>query len=146
MKLSWGQGIALFYTVFALSMVGMVFYSRGLDHSLVEENYYQKDLQYQQVITAMKNTASLSRDILISRDKQREVIRFSFPEETASPQGSIQFYRPADKDMDFTLPINPDPDGLQEFAYSRLPKGRWTVKVNWTAAGKHFYSEQIVVL
>ncbi|MEY3053363.1 MAG: hypothetical protein RLY31_3148 [Bacteroidota bacterium] len=146
MKLSWGQGIAAFYSFFAVLMVGMVFYSKGLDHSLVEEDYYRKDLQYQQVITAMENTASLSRDVEISRDRQREVLGFLFPAEATSPHGTIHFYRPSDKQMDFTIPVRTDGNGYLEYPYQQLPKGRWTVKVNWTAAGKDYYSEQIVVL
>ena len=48
--MNWGWRITIVYSLFALTMIGAVIYSTTLDVNLVEEDYYEKEVNYQQVI------------------------------------------------------------------------------------------------
>ncbi len=146
MKLNWGTGIAIFYTAFVLFMVGMVIHSKSFDHSLVMDNYYEEDLQYQSHIDAVKNAQGLETDLEILKLKEDQVVLFRFPANFEQLEGSLWFYRADDEQKDFRLKIKTDGDGQQLVATSDLTPGLWKVKVNWTGDGKPFYKEEIIVL
>ena len=48
MKLHWGHGIAIFYSLFVAVLVFQVIRSTAYDNSLVSEAYYKDDINYQQ--------------------------------------------------------------------------------------------------
>jgi hypothetical protein len=144
MKLNWGTSIAIFYIIFAATMVGFVIKSRTYDNSLVTDDYYAKDLTYQQQYDKMANAKALDTDLTIG--KVGSQVQFLFPKEVAQPSGEILFYRADDKTKDFTVQVSADSNGLQTVPVERLKTGRWTVKVDWQGGGKEFYKEQVVIL
>jgi nitrogen fixation protein FixH len=144
MKLNWGTSIAIFYTLFAATMVGFVIKSKSYDNSLVVDDYYAKDLAYQQQYDKLANSQALVADLAIG--KVAEGVQFIFPKDAQQPSGEILFYRASDKSKDFTLKVAPDSNGLQLVPTDQLTPGRWTVKVDWQGGGKEFYKEQVVIL
>jgi hypothetical protein len=144
MKLNWGTSIAIFYIIFAATMVGFVIKSRTYDNSLVTDDYYAKDLTYQQQYDKMANAKALATDLTIG--KVGSQVQFLFPKEVAQPSGEILFYRADDKTKDFTVQVSADSNGLQTVPADKLKPGRWTVKVDWQGSGKEFYKEQVVIL
>lgn len=144
MKLNWGTSIAIFYIAFAATMVGFVIKSKSYDHSLVTDDYYAKDLAYQQQYDKMANAKTLATDLTIG--KVGGQVQFLFPKEVAQPSGEILFYRADDKSKDFTVQVATDSNGIQTVPTNDLKPGRWTVKVDWKGAGKEFYKEQVVIL
>lgn len=144
MKLNWGASIAIFYILFAATMVGFVIKSKSIDHSLVVDDYYAKDLAYQQQYDKLTNSQALGNNLTIG--KINGSIQLIFPKEVQQPSGEILFYRASDKSKDFSLKIEPDSNGLQLVPTDQLTPGRWTVKVDWQAGGKSFYKEQVVIL
>ena len=48
MKINWGTGIFIFYSLFVGALVFQLVKSFQYDNSLVVENYYEKDLNYQE--------------------------------------------------------------------------------------------------
>jgi len=144
MKLNWGTSIAIFYIAFAATMVGMVIKSRSYDHSLVVEDYYAQDLNYQQQYNKLANAKALPTDLTIG--KVGNSVQLLFPKEITSPNGEILFYRANDKSKDFKVSVATDSYGLQTIPTAQLAPGRWTVKVDWQGNGKEFYKEQVVIL
>lgn len=144
MKLNWGTSIAIFYSLFALTMVGFVIKSKSIDHDLVVDDYYAKDLAYQQQYDKLTNSKALANDLTINSLK--EGIQLLFPKEIQQPSGEILFYRADDKRKDFSVKIATDANGMQLVPTSQLTPGRWTVKVDWQAGDKPFYTEKIVLL
>ena len=56
MKFNWGTGIGLFYVVFVVIMVSMVMFSARNNIDLVQEDYYEKDLNYESFRLARENS------------------------------------------------------------------------------------------
>jgi len=144
MKISWGTGIAIFYTLFVVFMIAMVVYSKSVDNTLVVDNYYEEDLKFQGHIDRLNNAKTLAQDLVISQ--QNGIVQFSFPREFAQVEGKILFYRADDSARDFLVKIQPGPKGLVEVPTRDLVAGRWTIRVNWSGDGRKFYKEETLVL
>ena len=144
MKLNWGTSIAIFYSLFALTMVGFVIKSKSIDHDLVVDDYYAKDLAYQQQYDKLTNSQALANDLKI--DASKDGIQLLFPAEVGQVSGDIQIYRADDKSKDVSLKIAPNEQNQQLVPTDQLTPGRWTVKVDWQAGSKSFYKEQVVLL
>ena len=64
--MSWGIRIIIFYLVFISGIIFLVVKSGQHKTALVADNYYEKELQYQQVIDARKNTLPYVSGISLS--------------------------------------------------------------------------------
>lgn len=146
MKFNWGTGIAVFYTLFAITMVFFVIKSTTYDNSLVVEDYYTKDLNYQEHYDRLENAQSLSDDLKIQLNASLGKVDFLFPENMGSISGQILFYNPMTKDRDFTVDISPNKLNQMVVPIKELPNGRWKIKVNWEGDGLPFYKETEIYL
>lgn len=137
MKINWGQGIFIFYTLFAITMITMVIKSTGYDHSLVEEDYYAEDLKYQSTYEKMSNSLSLSEPISINYEHKANVISIKFPD-NIQPVGLVKLYRPDNKKLDISFPIKIDTSGLMLISTEKIVVGVWKVKMDWAANGTKY--------
>lgn len=137
MTFNWGHGIALFYVIFVGTLLTVLIKSFSVDHSLVVEDYYAKDLAYQSQYDKSVNSIK-SDNLNVNYDSGNGQIVFEI--EDASPAtGSIQFYRASDKTKDFIVPIS---SNNMDIPVSHLSAGKWRVKVDWTIDGKAYYQEK----
>ena len=65
--MNWGYKIAIVIGVFLAGMLGMVYYASIQTNDMIDDNYYQKELEYQQVIDAQKNLAAITSDNIMSQ-------------------------------------------------------------------------------
>ncbi|MBK6623100.1 MAG: FixH family protein [Saprospirales bacterium] len=144
-KLSWGTGIAITYTIFVLVLVFAVVQSTKVDHSLVTEDYYQKDLEYQTQIDKEVNALNLGEDLQIKYADAQKAVQLQFPAELGAVQGKILFFRPSDKNLDFEAPVKADERGQQTISTQTMMPGLWKVQVNWQAGGVAYYKEESII-
>lgn len=144
MKFNWGHGIALFFSVFVLSLVYQVYRSTTIDNSLVFDDYYAKDLTYQQHYNKVKNATTLKEKVAIKAINDRVLIQF--PVDMGSVSGEIKFFCPSASESDFSLPVQTDSGNTQVVPSKDLKKGLWKVRINWKAKEKEFFSEESIVL
>ena len=145
MKFNWGTGIAIFYGTFMVIMIVFVIKSRSVDHSLVMDNYYEEDMNYQAHKDKLANSKSLATDLEISRDANK-VVKFQFPNLNSTVTGEVWFYKPNDNSKDFKIQVKPDENGMFLVNGSELTSGLWRLKVEWQAAGREFFKEHQMVL
>ena len=147
MKFNWGTGIFIFYSIFACSLIFIVYKSTRYDHSLVVEDYYAKDLAYQGRYDKMQNSRHLSEKLHVSYIAQSNQVRLHFPDSLADNfKGKLLFYRADNKKEDWLIPISTDADNDMIIDVSKLTRGRWKVQVDWKANDKEFYDEAVVYL
>ena len=146
MKINWGSGIAIFYVVFASVLLFSVYKSTTYDNSLVEENYYAKDIAYQEHYNKLVNAKSLKQDLKVIELPQKQSVAFYFPKELGKPSGKIHFFCPSHSNLDFELEVDTDGEATQYIPIEDLKKGLWKVKVDWQADGKAFYKEEALVI
>ncbi|MBK6930327.1 MAG: FixH family protein [Saprospirales bacterium] len=146
MKFNWGTGIALVYGLFALTMIAVVIRSRSYDPGLVQKDYYNLDLNYQDHLEKKQNAALLKSGLKIGYDAVKQVIRVQFPTETGQPDGFIKCYRPSTVKDDMRLKIQTGPEGQMEIPAAQLPAGLWRLEVDWRASGIQYFNEAIVTV
>ena len=60
--------------------------------------------------------------------------------------GAVLFYCAYDSKKDRKFDLNVNNQGMQLFDTKQVVPGRYTVKVNWNADGKNFYTEKIITV
>ena len=146
MKLNWGLGIAIFYLVFMTVLLYFVFKSTTFDNSLVMDNYYEQDLNYQQHYEKMANQMALTETLVVSQNQQAGYLRFQFPNNMQQVEGEILLFRPATRHHDMTQAIDLDNKNSMLIRTGNLPKGKWIIKTDWEANGVPYYKETEIVL
>ncbi len=146
MKFNWGTGIFIVIVLFLLAVVAFFIYIKTLDINLVEDNYYEKELAFQQRIDKISNTAQLPGKISISQGPGTLIIQFPETDSSWIPTGNVLLYRPSDPKKDVTLPLQLDNSQRQAIDISGISKGKWTVKLEWKMGGKEYYFEEGLII
>ena len=127
-------------------MIGMLVLSTKYDHELVTEDYYAKELAYQEKIDAGENLAKSTFDVEVKRVDGKLKLLFDQLPSGHDLSGEVKFYKPDNEAMDQTYPIELQ-DGSQEMELMSEGKfGRYKIQVSFELDGKQFYKEQELVL
>src|SRR5215212_3969619 len=94
MKLNWGSGIAIVYTVFAGSMILFAVKASQQKNDLVIDNYYDEAVNYQTKIDAEHNNNVSGDQLKIEYRENENLIAISFSEKQKPIKGEISFYKP----------------------------------------------------
>ena len=144
--MNWGKSIALFYTLFAATMVFVVIRSTQYDNSLVSDKYYQDDIAYQQQYNRIKNSQELKIPLKIQYNKEDEKLIINFPPPIQSIKGTIHLFCPSDSEEDIKLPIELDMDTNRQTIFMNiLKKGLWKVKIQWDTPDMAYYDEKTLI-
>ena len=145
MKLNWGTSIAIFYSLFMAIMIFMVIRATQNKVQLVQENYYDKDLNYEAFRVSRANAAALVEKINLQVFAGDRLL-ISFPNEKIDVEGTVTLYRPADRKLDRRFTLELDQENSMAIDTSSLTKGLWRVRLDWNMQGKSFYQEEIITL
>lgn len=140
MKINWGTGIVLAiicFIAFILYFVITMTTDKRFDFDLVVEDYYKKEIGFQEELDARKNAASLSEKLQI--EQTSEGVELVFPENIAADvkNGSVYFYRVTQKLLDFEKTLALKNNRMLIPATELLP-GRWDITVRWELDGKNY--------
>ncbi len=145
-KINWGTGIFIFYTFFATTLFYQVYKSTQYDHSLVVENYYEKDLAYQSTLDKLNNSNALETPLQINYYDILQLVELAFPKEMKNITGSILFYRASDKKADVLLPIEVGMDNCVDVFIRTLKPGFWKIEVDWVGDGTPYLDRTMIVV
>ena len=145
MKIGWGMRVTILYCSFVIMILSLVFMAMTQDFHLVAEDYYEREIKYQDQINKLNNSAALPDKLAIQYDSKSANISFSFPEDLR-PKGKIMFYRPSDAALDFELNIRPNKQNNQSISTAQLLKGLWKIKVDWEANGTSYFDEKTIII
>jgi hypothetical protein len=143
---NWGTGIALVYSVFALSIILLVVYSFSKKIDLVTPDYYAKELKYQQQIDKINAAKNLPE--AASWNVTPASIDVSFPAEFDATQisGEVTLFKPSNDLSDKTFKIIVNSKNIQSIPTSGLEKGMYKMKVDWKHGSNAYYQEAVIVL
>ncbi|HEX2787623.1 MAG TPA: FixH family protein [Ignavibacteria bacterium] len=138
--MNWGKKIILVYAIFILGIASLVFISMRQNIDLVTDNYYEKELKYQEQIDKKKRTQSLKESIMIT--KINSDLHISFPSDAIPKSGEVTFYRPSDDSEDkiFLLKEN---EKEQIISLNNFSSGLWKVVIYWRTNGTEYLNEEI---
>jgi hypothetical protein len=116
-----------------------------VDHSLVVDDYYEKDINYQAHKDRVANSKALKTDLSIQKIKGKEV-RLQFPDLPGTISGEVLFYKPDNASKDFKVQVKTDATGLLTVSTVNLVRGLWRIKVDWQAGDELYYNEMELIL
>ena len=142
------MGIAFLYGSFFLFILSLVVFASFQDFHMVEENYYDKEIAYQQHIDKVSRTRQLSERLSIELDQTSGLIQIQFPTfiDPATISGDILFFRPSNAAMDRKITIDIDSNSLQEISPTGLEKGRWKLMIYWQVDTVEYFDQQEIYL
>jgi hypothetical protein len=131
---SWGHGvvIALFaFIVFILSML-FLFPNGQKNSEMVTDNYYEEELQYQDVIDAKKRADNLQEKPTYSQDTSG--IKIVFPKGYDNSNTTVKFVlnRTDDQNLDIKKSEQLNADQSILIPAKVLKPGNYTLRLTWT--------------
>ena len=143
--MNWGHKIIIVYVIFVAGMVFLAVKSSQQNIELVTEDYYAKELVYQQKIDEIKRTASLSAPVDITFINHE--LKINFPKDFATKKivGEAVLYCPADekKDMNQQFTVT---DNAVNMSVPDYYHGLYYVKINWKVDGVDYYYEYKLII
>ena len=147
MKINWGTGIVIAFILF----IGFILYfvinmsaNKKYNHDLVTEEYYKKELEYQNDIDKLENAKTLEKDITVTKTKEGLVINFPDNLSYKDITGKIFLYRPSNKQLDFETSFSLSKPNLL-IPDKRLVDGRWNIVIDWQYKNKlYLYKDSLV--
>ncbi|WP_109434313.1 MULTISPECIES: FixH family protein [Aquimarina] len=133
MKINWGTAIVLVFIgfiSFILYFVVRMNTEKKYEHDLVTEDYYKKELAFQNEIDAEKNSKNLENNILIHTTIDGLVISFPKDKNPSDISGMVSLYRPSNKKLDFEIPISLSSSKMI-IKDENIIEGRWNIIINW---------------
>lgn len=112
------------------------------DIHLVTENYYEKEIKYQDQIDRETSAAGLDREVLLF-DSQSKSMVLDLP---VGAKGNLQLFRPSDARLDQELALDIQEEGKTTVSLDKLKSGYWKVQLTWTENGTDFYQEKKISL
>ena len=139
--MNWGKGIvigmATFMTFIIVLVVGLM--TNRVD--LESEDYYKREINYQQEITAQENANKLESEIEIISNKEFVIVKV--PEGDFS-KIEMHLSRPNDQKMDKLFKI----EGTKSFLINKkeLEKGLYTVELSYLVDNKPCLQKESVTI
>ena len=143
MKFNWGHGLALAMALFVAYIGFLVVGAMSTDHDLVTENYYAKELLFDDVIGKSKNYEALDKEFEMKVSGGQMLITFPHSE---IDSGLVTLYRPSDKKLDSKYSINLSEPSKQFIDVSKKAGGRYILELEWYVKGVGFYAKKNINL
>ena len=145
MKINWGTGILIFIIFFLIAIISFVIFTTTHKINLVEEDYYPKELNYDDQIEKNTNTEALDEKISISLADSLIILGFPGFTEGKEVKGSILLYRPSDFEEDKLYSIELDSNLRQILPAKGLLSGKYIIKIDWTCDDISYYQEKVLI-
>ena len=146
MKINWGTGIVIAFVLFISFIMFFVVRSltdESLEHELVTEEYYKKELQFQTELDAEQRAADRGLSLEVRRVEEGLMVKFPEDQIPENIKGKVFLYRPSDKQFDFEVAISlSDPHLL--IPKTRLLDGRWNLVADWSYEGETYRVKQSI--
>jgi hypothetical protein len=138
--MNWGNKIAVLYIGFII-MIGFLVYKSTLQNTdLVSDDYYKKEIAYQQIIDANANNKTLATKPLITHNEKFIHIQFPSTLHHQMITGTIELYNAANAKNDTSISFSTSNDSVS-IALKNIKKGNYTAKIQYASERINYYSE-----
>lgn len=144
MKFNWGHGLTIVIIICIVGLLSLVWLTTKSKVDLVTEEYYPKELVYEQQLQKMRNNNKLKQKITV---QIQDSLYVYFPKVVTNPDsisGKILFYRPSDKNKDFTEKIRLDKTFKASYPLSKFDEGKYEMTIDWEFSGIACMQKEVV--
>jgi hypothetical protein len=130
--MNWGKGIVIVMSSFIVFILVLVIGLMSQRVDLQSADYYQKEINYESELQAMRNSSALINKIDIL--EKSDYIVFQIPSEGKFNNIRIEFIRPDDNKQDKTFKV----DNTLSYLIERkdLTKGQYNIEIYYSFDGK----------
>ena len=142
MKFNWGTGVAIALALFMSFIIYMVVQFFGANVDLVEEDYYEQEVNYPERKEALQN--SLEFVDLVEVSRLDGAIKVIFPEalNMSEAEGSLHLYNAVNADMDRVFSMSAETANEQYILLDGVVPGGYTLKIKFSIGEKNYYFEK----
>jgi hypothetical protein len=144
--MNWGNKLLVTFIVFGTGMSYLVYRSVTTNFELVDKDYYKNELRYQEVIDGTNRANGLSAAVKLEQSGGSIVLQLPAEMKDQSISGTIHFYCAYDGKKDKKFIVSTNADGMQVLDARQITPGNYTVKINWKANGKDYYTEKLITI
>lgn len=140
--MNWGKGIIVAMALFMGFIVFLVVNLMMHRIDLESEDYYKKEINYEQEIIAMKNFNELNEGIVLK--KQDEFMVIQLPEKLQLKNVEVHLIRPDDNKLDRTFSIENTKTFL--IPSKELTKGNYAVEISFLHDSKPCLQKETITI
>jgi nitrogen fixation protein FixH len=141
----WPYGIVLAFLIFCGFMIGFAVYSTQSKTELVASDYYDQEIQYQQVIDGKNRMAQMnsSLEVVISA----ETIQVNLPAELHNADsGHVRFYRPSNEIFDYRVEWDAFEQGQLRIPADKFVSGPYQLVLQAYIDGELYFHEERITI
>lgn len=136
--MNWGMKIVLSLAAFMLFIVAAGVYMVNQDtDTLVEEDYYERSLKYDQVYNRKQNVLDDQATPIIQFNSDTLIIIFM----QENNRGTLRFQRNSDGSLDKKMPFYTE-NNIFKLPTTFFQKGNWNIEISWDTSGKEYVANQ----
>jgi regulatory protein YycI of two-component signal transduction system YycFG len=136
--MNWGKGITLFIIAFIATMLFMVYIAFKQSNEMIEDNYYDREVKYQEIIDAKKNLEPLMNQFILADSSQFIWLQLPAAASRDIKNGQLRMIKMDRASADNTLKISQAETKIDKSAFL---KGTYHIKLNWDSDGKTYFYE-----
>ena len=140
MKINFGHKIAIGYSLFVLFILAFVVTSFQFNFDLDEEDYYAKEVVFEEEIQAVEAFNQLEGDIKIEQGNRLMIHLPTALAEQVDLEYSLLFKRPSDKRLDWRFQGKAQ-NGIIQLTWDDLVTGLYIIELDFEMNGATFHYE-----
>ncbi|MDR3456689.1 MAG: FixH family protein [Verrucomicrobiae bacterium] len=142
----WPLGIIGAFICLIVGLTTVVAIAVTHRETLVNNNYYEQELKFQDQIDSIARTQKSGAAIHFDAASARLTITLPAAHLAQKFSGTIELYRPSESKLDREFPLEPKADGTQTLNLSQLTTGLWVARARWEAGGEKYFLEEKISL
>lgn len=140
--MNWGKGIIVTMAAFMSFILFMVFTLLSKNTDLESEDYYKKEIEYEQEMNALSNASRLKEKVSINSNNEYLVLQFPTKEKISNIE--IELFRPDNEKDDQTISENTSKTIM--IAKKKLKKGRYNIAINYQIKGEKILQKEELMI
>lgn len=142
MKLNWGHYIAIALGCFMIFILTLLFTANDSGHAMVTEDYYEKELTFQNEIDAEKRANALTEKPVLNSQANGMIL--SFPDGITPTEGELYLMRNNNELDDVRLPLKLDGNNKMLVPSIKLKNGEYELFLKWKSENKEYLVKKTV--
>ena len=126
------------FVLFAIYIGQFVYRSAKSDVNLVSQDYYAKDVAYQQEYNKLEASLPFDSLLTLTYDKAEQRLQIQFPITFKVESGEVEFFRPSTNTLDQKIEVLVNAENIMKLQTSQMPAGLWYVNVSCKANGNAY--------
>jgi nitrogen fixation protein FixH len=137
--MNWGVKLIIVNAAFVVFMLGMVYLCTRQHYDLVSDDYYARELKYQEVIDGKNNLVALGASVAVNMTGEQVTVRLPDAAGMAD-KGKVVFYKPDNAANDVEMDLSGKREVVLE--KSKLAAGLYKVQITWQRGDKGYFEEK----